>query len=149
MKIKIIAIVLALPISYSGFCQTASDTMMKKDINQLEWHPKKTLPPGAMSVIAYGDPAKGHYDFYGKFPANYTVPLHWHSFNCMVVIIKGSMIIKREGFADITINEGGFFNLPPKMKYIAYTPQDCIFLVHGEEPFDIFYANPNDDPRNH
>lgn len=149
MKIKTTTMILASLFSFSGYCQTSVDPMMKKDISQLEWHPKKTLPPGAMSAIAYGDPAKGHYDFFGKFPADYTVPAHWHSFDCMVIIVKGSMTIKRDGLEDVTINEGGFFNLPAKMKYVAYTPQQCIFLVHGEDPFDIFYANPNDDPRNH
>ena len=149
MKIKTTATILASLFSFSAYCQTSVDPMTKKDISQLEWHPKKTLPPGAMSAIAYGDPAKGHYDFYGKFPANYTVPAHWHSFDCRVIIIKGTMTIKRNGFADVTINEGDFLSLPAKMKYVAYTPQQCIFLVHGEEPFDIFYVNSNDDPRNH
>lgn len=134
-----------------AFCfgQTASDSMIVKNINRLEWHPKTTLPPGALSAVVYGDPPKGHYDFYAKFPKNYTVPIHWHTFECNVIIIKGSMTIKRDNAADITITQGGFFTLPAKMKYIAYTPNECIFLAHGEKPFDIFYENPKDDPRNH
>jgi hypothetical protein len=131
-----------------GQANTSKDDMIVKNLNKLEWHPKPTLPPGAESTILFGDPAKGHYDFYGKFPAKYTVPMHWHSNECNVVIIKGSMVIKRDNAPDITVEQGGFFTLPAKMKYIAYTPKDCIFLVHGEEPFDIFYVNPKDDPRN-
>lgn len=130
------------------FGQADKDNMIVKNINKLEWHPKPALPPGASSSVLYGDPSKGHYDFYGKFPAKYTVPMHWHSNDCMVTIIKGSMVIKRDGVPDVTVEQGGFFTLPAKMKYIAYTPKECIFQVHGEEPFDIFYFNPKDDPRN-
>jgi hypothetical protein len=32
------------------------------------WKPKETLPPGAMAANVYGDPTKGNYAFYGKFP---------------------------------------------------------------------------------
>jgi len=129
------------------FAQMEKKPMVIKNITQLEWHPKKTLPPGAMSATAVGDPTTGHYDFYGKFPANYTVPMHWHSFDCTVIIIKGSMTIKRKGLPDNIISAGGLFTLTGKMEYIAYTPVECIFLVHGESPFDITYVNPADDPR--
>ena len=123
--------------------------MTIQNMSGLAWHAKQTLPPGAVSALAYGDPAKGHYCFYAKFPANYTVPAHWHSFTCMVVLIKGSMTIKREGMPDVSIAEGGFFTLPGKMKYVAYTPDECVFIAYGENPFDIIYVNPGDDPRNH
>lgn len=134
-------------VSFS-FGQSNKNDMIAKNISQLEWHPKPALPPGAESAVVYGDPTKGHFDFYGKFPAKYTVPMHWHSNDCNVIIIKGSMIIKRDNTPDITVEQGGFFTLPAKMKYVAYTPKECIFLVHGEEPFDITYVNPKDDPRN-
>ena len=150
MKTKLVTTTFFLVLCYT-FCfgQIINDSMIVKNINRLEWHPKTTLPLGAMSATVYGDPAKGNFDFYGKFPKNYTVPMHWHSFQCKVIIIKGSMTIKRGSAADITITQGGFFTLPAKMKYIAYTPNECIFLVHGENPFDIFYENPKDDPRIH
>ena len=150
MKTKTVTTTFFIVLCYTfSFGQIINDSMIVKNVNGLEWHPKISLPTGAMSANAYGEPAKGNFDFYGKFPNNYTVPMHWHSFQCKVIIIKGSMIIKRDRAADITITQGGFFTLPAKMKYIAYTPHECIFLVHGENPFDIFYQNPKDDPRNH
>jgi Domain of unknown function (DUF4437) len=131
-----------------SFGQTNKENMIVKNLSQLEWHPKPTLPPGAESALAFGEPAKGHYDFYGKFPADYTVPMHWHTNDCTVIMISGSMTIKRDSAPDVTIEQGGLFTLPAKMKYIAYSAKGCIFLVHGAEPFDIFYVNPQDDPRN-
>ena len=148
MKIALKMLVLFV-ISFANLmAQNPMDSMIVKNLQNLQWQPKKTLPPGAMSAIVYGDPIKGNYDFYAKFPKNYTVPTHWHTFDCMVIILKGSMTIKRDKFPDTTIDQGGFFTLPGKMRYVAYCSEECIFLVHGLNPFDIFYANPNDDPRN-
>jgi len=148
MKFILKMIVLfAMPFA-NALAQNQTDSMVVKNLQNLQWQPKKTLPAGAMSAVVYGEPIKGNYDFYGKFPDSYTVPKHWHTNDCMVIILKGSMTIKREKFPDATIEQGGFFTLPGKMKYIAYCAKECIFLVHGAKPFDIFYENPKDDPRN-
>jgi len=93
------------------------------------WKPKETLPAGAMAANVYGDPTKGNYAFYSKFPAKYTVPQHWHTDDCMVAIIKGSMRIDPENAASVNIQEGGFFKLPGHMRYVAHTPKETIFLV--------------------
>jgi len=63
------------------------------------------------------------------------------------VMTKKSMVITPEGGAASEIEQGGFFSLPARMKYVAHCAQECVFLAWGEEPFDIFYENPNDDPR--
>jgi hypothetical protein len=140
--------VIFLVFSVSGLlAQNSMDSMTVKNLSQLQWQPKKALPPGAFSAAVYGDPAKGNYDFYAKFPANFTVPMHWHSYDCTVIILKGSMTIKRDGLPDRKIEQYGFFTLPGKMKYVAYCSQECLFLAHGIQPFDIFYQNPKDDPR--
>jgi hypothetical protein len=148
MKKKILTLQLSVFVIFlSANAQLVKDPMVVLNPDQLNWQPKKTLPPGANAAVAYGDPSTGSYDFYGKFPAKYTVPMHWHTYDCNVVMIKGSMTIKRDNTPDKKIEQGGFFMLPGMMKYVAYCPKECIFLVHGEKPFDIFYADPKDDPR--
>ncbi len=122
--------------------------MIKASLGDIHWKPKNTLPPGASSANVYGTPAEGNYAFYGKFPKNYTVPMHWHTNDVWVVIVKGSMIIKRDGIPDSTIRQGGFFFLPGPMRYIAHCSEECIFLAYGYKPFDISYRDPKDDPRN-
>lgn len=111
------------------------------------WKPKDALPPGASGAVLRGDPAKGDYDFVAKFPAKYTVPPHSHTNDCVVVMRKGAMTIARAGEKDVTIAEGGLFVLPAKLVYTARCATACEFLVHGNAPFDIIYADPKDDPR--
>jgi uncharacterized protein DUF861 len=111
------------------------------------WKPKDALPPGAVGAVLRGDPAKGDYDFLGKFPASYTVPLHAHTNECVVVMRKGAMTITPASGKPVTIAEGGLFVLPAKLAYVARCDRPCEFLVHGSAPFDIVYSDPKDDPR--
>ena len=125
----------------------AADPLAVMAPADLHWKPKDALPPGAYGAVLRGDPAKGDYDFVGKFPAKYTVPMHSHTNECVVVMRKGAMTIGRTGQADVTVPEGGLFVLPAKLAYTAHCEAACEFLVHGTAPFDIVYENPKDDPR--
>ncbi len=113
----------------------------------LEWHPKPALPPGAHGAVVRGDPQVGPYAFFGRFPARFTVPMHWHTNDVAVVMTQGSMVIETEQGAVQTVEQGGYFLLPARMRYVAKCAASCTFLAWGEKPFDIFYANPKDDPR--
>ncbi len=115
--------------------------------SEFEWKPKEALPPGASSATVHGDPAAGEYAFIARFPAGFTVPTHWHTHDVAVVLLKGSMTIRRDGGPDVAVQEGGFLLLPGGMRYVAHTPGECFFLAYGSKAFDIFYADPKDDPR--
>ena len=139
-----------------GVAAAGADTLAGKQqwvtLNpaDLHWKLKDTLPQKpspAHAAVVWGDPPKGAYAFFGKFPAGFTVPLHWHTNEVLVVMAKNSMVITPDGGAPREIIEGGFFSLPAGMKYVARCAQECVFLAWGDKPFDIFYANPQDDPR--
>ena len=123
------------------------DAMPVVQLADAHWKPKDALPPGAFGAVLRGDPAKGDYDFLGKFPAKYTVPRHLHTNEVVVVMMTGTMVIGREGRPDVSIGEHGLFVLPAKLAYTAHCEAACMFLVHGDKPFDIIYGDPKDDPR--
>jgi hypothetical protein len=125
----------------------APDPMHVVNPSDFHWKPKEALPPGAFGAVLNGDPAHGSYDFVGRFPAAFTVPLHYHTNECSVLMLHGAMRISRPGSPDVAVSEGGFFLLPAKMAYVAHCDATCTFLVHGEKPFDIIYSDAKDDPR--
>jgi hypothetical protein len=124
-----------------------ADPMPVVHATDFHWKAKEALPPGAFGATLRGDPAKGSYDFVGKFPAKYTVPLHSHTNECVVVMLEGTMTIARPGQPDVAIAKHGLFVLPAKLAYVARCESACMFLVHGDKPFDIIYADPKTDPR--
>ena len=141
MRSLLLAAVLSVPVF--------ADPLPVSHPAEFHWKPKDALPAGAFGAVLRGDPAKGDYDFAGKFPAKYTVPMHWHTNECVVVMLEGQMTIGRSGDKDVTIEKGGLFVLPAKLAYTAHCEKECEFLVHGSAPFDIIYANAKDDPRKH
>ena len=143
----LLLVLLAVPAAATAGGTTSSDPMAVVNPSDFHWKPKDALPPGASGAVLRGDPAAGAYDFLGRFPDRFTVPLHYHTSEVVVLMVKGSMVIGRPRRPDLTIAEGGLFVLPARMAYTARCQRTCTFLVHGERPFDIIYSNPADDPR--
>jgi hypothetical protein len=146
-RLKTGVLAVALSAALPAAARADGDPMPVANPSDLHWKPKDALPPGAFGAVVAGDPAKGNYDFIGKFPEGYTVPSHYHTNECSVVMLRGNMVIARDGQPDREIVEGGFFVLPARMAYVARCAKGCTFLVHGALPFDIIYARAEDDPR--
>lgn len=147
MKTATLLLALALLPAAIADAGTESGALPVVNPTDFHWKKKDALPPGAYGAVLRGDPATGDYDFAGKFPDRYTVPLHYHTNEVVVVMVKGSMTIGRPQQVDVTIVEGGLFVLPARLAYTAHCEKACTFLVHGARPFDIIYSNPKDDPR--
>src|SRR5262249_26896765 len=111
------------------------------------WKPKLALPPAAFGANLWGDPATGPYGFVGKFPVNFRVPLHSHTNDVRVVMLKGNMVITYPGELEVEIAEGGYFLLPARRAYVASCAKGCEFLAFDQLPFDIIYADRKEDPR--
>ena len=141
--------ILLLALALCPTAIAAADTSGLPVVNPaaFHWKKKEALPPGAFGAVLRGDPAAGDYDFAGKFPDRYTVPLHFHTNEVVVVMLEGAMTIGRPKQPDVTIAEGGLFVLPARLAYTAHCDKACTFLVHGQRAFDIIYADPKDDPR--
>ncbi len=75
------------------------------------------------------------------------IALVTHTEDVAVVMTQGAMVIEPEQSTAQRIEQGGYFFLPGKMRYVAKCAQPCTFLAWGERPFDIIYADPKDDPR--
>src|SRR3954464_14762631 len=87
--------------------------------SELTWKVKDALPAGAHGATVRGDPHLGPYAFFGRFPAKFTVPMHWHTNDVAVVMTRAAMVIEAEGAPARTIEQGGYFFLPAQMRYIA------------------------------
>jgi len=151
MTLRLLSLSLPLTLVIAAHVAAAdvakTDPMLVVNATDFHWKPKDALPPGATGAVLRGDPAKGAYDFVAKFPDKFTVPMHSHTNEMTVVMLEGTMVIGRAKMPDVSIEKTGLFVLPAKMAYTAHCEAACMFLVHGQKPFDIIYANPSDDPR--
>jgi quercetin dioxygenase-like cupin family protein len=119
----------------------------------LKWGPAPpALPAGAQISVLEGDPGqKGAITLRLQFPADYTVPPHWHSMTERVTVLSGALHVGMGDTLDRqrsqALQPGGFVSLPAKMHHYAWTATPTVVQINLEGPFDIFYVNPADDPQ--
>jgi hypothetical protein len=121
--------------------------------DKVQWGPAPPhLPAGAQVSVLEGNPAEeGAVTLRLRFPANYTIPPHWHSMTERVTVLSGALHVGMGDTLDRqvsqTLEPGGFVSLPAKMHHFAWTAVPTVVQINLTGPFDIFYVNPADDPQ--
>ena len=110
------------------------------------------LPKGAKLAVLQGDPGKaGPFVIRLQLPKGYKVAPHTHSQAENVTVMSGSFMVgmgdKADPKAMKPMGAGAFGSIPAKTSHYAMAKTPVILQIHGEGPFDLTYANPDDDPR--
>jgi hypothetical protein len=140
----------ALSLTMTVTPAPAQSTHVLVPADKVEWGPAAPqLPAGAQVSVLEGNPAeRGAVTLRLKFPADYSIPPHWHSMAERVTVLSGALHV---GMGDTlnrqasqTLEPGGFVSLPAKMHHFAWTATPTVVQITLEGPFDIFYVNPAD-----
>jgi hypothetical protein len=129
-----------------------ADDMVVAHPNDLKWGPAPlVLPKSAEIAVITGDPSKaGSYVVRVMIPAGYQIPAHWHSTAENLTVLSGVVNVgmgdKLDKSNSNKLEVGGFMFLPSKINHFLWTSGPAIFQIQAEGPFDIVYANPEDDP---
>jgi len=110
------------------------------------------LPPGAETVVLYGDPSKeGLFAMRIKVPKGYHIPPHSHSKPEIVTVISGEARLGMGNTADETktrkMGQGSFMAMPPGTTHFVYADQETVVQLNSVGPWEVKYVNPKDDPR--
>jgi uncharacterized RmlC-like cupin family protein len=148
MKTLMAGIAVLLLTTYAA----VADDMVVAHPGTLKWgEAPPALPKGAQLAVITGDPGKaGPYVIRVKIPAGYQIPAHWHSTAENLTVVSGAVNVgmgaKLDKSTSTRLEVGSFTYLPPKMNHFLWASEPAVFQIHAEGPFDIVYANPNDDP---
>ena len=121
--------------------------------DKIQWGPgPASLPAGAQAAVLDGDPTKaGLFVIRLKFPDGFRVPPHWHPTDEHVVVVSGTLRAGMGGKADDaamqTLAAGSYIKMPRKMNHYVRAQGETIVQVTAMGPFEVTYANPQDDPR--
>jgi hypothetical protein len=121
--------------------------------DKVKWGPGPAhLPAGAELAVLEGNPSeKGPVTLRLRFPANYSIPPHWHSMAERVTVLSGALNVGMGDELDRRVSQalepGGFVSLPAEMHHFAWTAVPTVVQINLEGPFDIFYVNPADNPK--
>jgi len=118
----------------------------------LKWMAPPSLPPGAKLAVIQGpiDQATP-FIIRVKFPADYTVPAHWHPATEHVTVLSGTFHMgvgdKLDPSKTTALSAGSLSIMPAKTNHFAWTKEETVVQVHGIGPFAVTYVDPADDPR--
>lgn len=154
MKTKLAVSLLALILSGLGlstaWAQTAAHVMVAP--SDLKWTDIPSLPPGAKIAVIEGPLTEAvPFTFRLKFPANYSIPAHWHPAIEHVTVISGTFSMgtgeKFDAAAAKPLSAGSVAIMQPKTPHFGLTKDETIVQVHGVGPWAVTYVNPAEDPR--
>ena|SRR5271165_319961 len=76
----------------AGPAWAIDETQLVVDLKDAKWTPAtyNGVPPGWMVWYVAGDPKGGAAINYGKCPAGYVFPSHWHSYPESAVVVSGT-----------------------------------------------------------
>ena len=110
----------------------------------LKWAPLDTTrAPGVMSADVWGDHTTGAFGGFTKFPAGFQTPLHTHTSDYRIVVIKGTFLQTPEGKPEVRLGPGSYL-FQPGGSYRHTTGCDkaseCLVFISSDGKFDLIAA---------
>ena len=113
------------------------------DDPKLEWSPCPPIfPKGCEVTVLRGDPSKGASDVFLRTPANYSLPLHWHTSPEHMILVTGELHVTYEGQKPSVLKAGSYAYGPAKAKHEARCANagPCVLFIAFESPIDAVVA---------
>jgi quercetin dioxygenase-like cupin family protein len=119
--------------------QTFAQKDSKKELvawaaEDIKWEPIPNAPNGAMTARLWGNETTGAYGGLTKFPPGFKAPLHYHTNDMKVVIIKGAYIFNGKNYGP-----GSYLFIPGGQKHESGGAVDSETIFFSEQPgkFDL------------
>ena len=143
--ISLLALVL---VGLMLFCasETRAQKKMKKEAivwpaEDIKWDSLKGAPPGSgvMGAVLWGNLEKGPFGVLTKFPAGSKFPLHHHTSDLKLIVIKGAYIYVSENGTEKRCGPGSYLFEPGGDRHATRGAEDSetIFYTEGNKKFDV------------
>ncbi|MCA1582672.1 MAG: DUF4437 domain-containing protein [Acidobacteria bacterium] len=126
----------ATGVSKSGASRLV--TVPAADVKWTDLDPKGA--PGVQIADVWGNHAKGAFAAFIKFPAGFAVPLHTHTNDYKMVIVKGTFVQSPEGKPEFRLGPGSYLMQPGgnyKHTTACDAASECIIFSQSTGRFDI------------
>ena len=94
------------------------------------------------STLENGDPAKGASTFILRAAPDCKVPLHYHTAEEQLIVVRGDLETGMEGVTPRVLQAGGFAMMPSREKhwFTCKSKAGCLMFVAFDRAYDIFWA---------
>jgi len=121
---------------------SAQEKMKEKKVlwaaEDLKWEAMQGGVPGVMTAMLWGDP-NGVHGGLTKFPAGFKAPLHYHTNEAKIVVIKGAYTYNGKKYGP-----GSYLSIPGGDKHESGGVDDSetIFFMQQPGTFDLVPVEP-------
>ena len=94
------------------------------------------------STLESGDPDKGPSTFILRAVPDCKVPLHYHTAEEQLIVVRGDVETGMEGVTPRVLQAGGFAMMPSKEKhwFTCQSKDGCLMFVAFDRAYDIFWV---------
>jgi quercetin dioxygenase-like cupin family protein len=124
---------------FAGTMEAFAEQKMKNEpvlwaAEDINWAPLAGGPPGVMSAMLWSDKTTGAYSGLTKFPAGLKAPLHSHTYETKIVVIKGGYTYNGKKYGP-----GSYLSIPGGDKHVSggVPDSETIFLIQQPGKFDL------------
>jgi quercetin dioxygenase-like cupin family protein len=99
----------------------------------------KDVAPGAQMATIWGDPDKGAHRAFTKFAPGATFPLHTHTSEMHIVVIKGAYVYKPEKGDEKRVTAGCYIDIPGGDRHSSSgdAKEGALFYEESAGKFDL------------
>jgi quercetin dioxygenase-like cupin family protein len=99
----------------------------------------KELTPGASMAVVWGDPDKGAHRMFTKFAPGANFPLHSHTSEMHIVVIKGAYVYKPEKGDERRVGPGDYIDIPAGDRHVSGgdAKEGALFYEESSGKFDL------------
>jgi quercetin dioxygenase-like cupin family protein len=142
MLSRIIGITLILTVLVGLSLSVSADDARKKagagikayTPDKLTWAQVPEAPEGLMMAVVWGDPDKGAYGAYTKFPAGMKIPLHYHTNSSKNLFVSGTLVVTAEDGKRYEFGPGAFAEVRADWKHTTEVgPEGAVIFEWSTE----------------
>ena len=150
MKIRLVAVLVFLAISFAVPASMAQDTMKVIKPDEIVWQEHPVFK-GTQVAWLMGDPTKAELIVQrSKLPPHYKIPAHTHPYTELVTVLSGTYwnATGDEMEHGIALKPGSAFILPAGHVHRTWTgDEETILQLSFIGPSAVTFVNPEEDPR--
>ncbi len=145
-KLSLSLAIVLIGLILLGATETFAQKKMKKEATvwraeDIKWDTLKGAPPGSgvMGAVLWGNLEKGPFGVLVKFPPGFKAPLHHHTSDLKMVVIKGAYIYVSESGTEKRCGPGSYVFEPSGVRHVTRGAEDSetIFYTEGNKKFDV------------
>ena len=124
-----------------AFVFAAAGAQTKKDVSFVDSKKAefKQIVPGVKKVVLWGDHDAGPYGAFTKFEPGLTNPLHTHTSEVRIVVLRGAYIYKPKDGKERRVGAGSYISVPAGDVHVSGSDKKEGALFYEESPgkFDL------------